>query len=67
MAYVRINDEEPQQGSSVMRRGDSMERRERKSNVNVWTIVGGLALVAAAAAVIVSLPDIKRYIKISTM
>lgn len=67
MAYVRINDEEPQQGSSVMRRSDSMERRERKSNMNVWTIVGGLALVAAAAAVIVSLPDIKRYIKISTM
>lgn len=67
MAYVRINDEEPQQGSSVTRRDDSMERRERKSNMNVWTIVGGLALVAAAAAVIVSLPDIKRYIKISTM
>lgn len=67
MAYVRINDEEPQQGSSVMRRSESMERRERKSGVNVWTIVGGLALVAAAAAVIVSLPDIKRYIKISTM
>jgi hypothetical protein len=67
MAYVRINDDEPQQGSSVMRRGESMERRERKSSMNVWTIVGGLALVAAAAAVIVSLPDIKRYIKISTM
>ncbi len=67
MAYVRINDDEPQQGSSVMRRGESIERRERKSNMNVWTIVGGLALVAAAAAVIVSLPDIKRYIKISTM
>lgn len=67
MAYVRINDDEPDAGSSVMRRGDSMERRERKSSMNVWTIVGGLALVAAAAAVIVSLPDIKRYIKISTM
>ncbi len=67
MAYVRINDDEPSAGSSVMRRSDSMERRERKSSMNVWTIVGGLALVAAAAAVIVSLPDIKRYIKISTM
>ena len=68
MAYVRINDEEPGVDSSVMRRSQSLERRERKSSsMNVWTIVGGLALVAAAAAVIVSLPDIKRYIKISTM
>ena len=68
MAYVRINDEEPDTGSSsVMRRSETMDRRERKSGMNVWTIVGGLALVAAAAAVIVSLPDIKRYIKISTM
>lgn len=69
MAYVRINDEEPDAGSSsITRRNESLDRRERKSpNMNVWTIVGGLALVAAAAAVIVSLPDIKRYIKISTM
>jgi hypothetical protein len=35
--------------------------------MNIWSIVGGVALVAVAAAVIVSLPDIKRYIKISTM
>jgi hypothetical protein len=35
--------------------------------MNIWSIVGGVALIAAAAAVIVSLPDIKRYIKISTM
>lgn len=68
MAYVRINDEEPQaDSSSIKRRSESLDRRERKSSMNVWTIVGGLALVAAAAAVIVSLPDIKRYIKISTM
>lgn len=69
MAYVRINDEEPDEGSSVTRRSDdSMQRREKgSSGMNVWAIVGGLALVAAAAAVIVSLPDIKRYIKISTM
>lgn len=32
-----------------------------------WKIVGGTALALAAAAVIVSLPDIKRYIKISRM
>ncbi|MDT5122183.1 MAG: hypothetical protein QOC96_1665 [Acidobacteriota bacterium] len=33
----------------------------------LWSIIGGAALVLVAAAVIVSLPDIKRYIKISTM
>ncbi|MGI9070924.1 MAG: DUF6893 family small protein [Bryobacteraceae bacterium] len=30
-------------------------------------VVGYLVITAVAAAVIVSLPDIKRYIKISTM
>ncbi len=33
----------------------------------IWSIVGGVALVAIAAVVIVSIPDIKKYIKISTM
>ena len=54
-------------------------RREKKRMVNrsenagssvaatAWKIVGGTALALFAAAVIVSLPDIKRYIKISTM
>jgi hypothetical protein len=51
-----------------MRQNQSLERRERRpSGMNMWSIVGGVALVAMAAAVIVSLPDIKRYIKISTM
>ena len=51
-----------------MKRNESLQRRERSSsNVTIWSIVGGVALIAAAAAVIVSLPDIKRYIKISTM
>jgi hypothetical protein len=51
-----------------MKRNESLQRRERSSaNVSIWSIVGGVALIAAAAAVIVSLPDIKRYIKISTM
>ncbi|MGI8958177.1 MAG: DUF6893 family small protein [Bryobacteraceae bacterium] len=31
------------------------------------TIVGYLMVAAAVAGVLVSLPDIKRYIKISTM
>jgi hypothetical protein len=35
--------------------------------ISIWSIVGGAALLAMAAAVIVSIPDIKRYIKISTM
>jgi hypothetical protein len=51
-----------------MKQNESLERRERSSaGMTIWTIVGGAALVVMAAAVIVSLPDIKRYIKISTM
>ena len=45
-----------------------LERRGRRhSSTSMWSIVGGAALVVMAAAVIVSLPDIKRYIKISSM
>jgi hypothetical protein len=53
-----------------MKRSEALERRDRdrrSSGVNMWSIVGGAMLVVAAAAVIVSIPDIKRYIKISTM
>ncbi len=32
-----------------------------------WKIVGGTAVALVAAAVLFSLPDIKRYIKISMM
>ena len=68
MAYVRIKDDDSNAGSSGMKRSDSLQRREKgSSSMNVWTIVGGLTLVAAAAVVVMSLPDIKRYIKISTM
>lgn len=35
--------------------------------ISVWHIVGGAALVGLAALVIVNIPDIKRYIRISTM
>ncbi|MDQ3013801.1 MAG: hypothetical protein M3X11_24240 [Acidobacteriota bacterium] len=41
--------------------------RRRKENHAIWKIVGQVALVAVAAGVIAMLPDIKRYIKISTM
>jgi len=42
------------------------EERE-SSGVGILGIFGGIALLGVAALVIVSLPDIKRYIKISTM
>ena len=53
---------------SVMAQSQSLMRRVRRpSGVSLWSIVGGAALILAAAAVVVSLPDIKRYIKISNM
>ena len=42
-------------------------RCETSAGNTAWKIVGGAVLVLAAAAVVASLPDIKRYIKISTM
>lgn len=53
-----------------MKRSEALQRREsggRSSGVGLWSIVGGVALVAVAALVVVNFPDIKRYIKISTM
>ena len=51
-----------------MTRNKSLERRGKKSSdFRLLSIVGGVALIIVAATVIVSLPDIKRYIKISTM
>ena len=35
--------------------------------MTIWSIVGGAMSVAAAAALIVSIPDIKRYIKTGTI
>ena len=53
---------------SVIRRSEPLEGKRRKSGgLGVWSILGGAALVIMAAAVLTSLPDIKRYIKISTM
>ena len=53
---------------SVTRRSEPLESKRRKSGgLGVWSILGGAALVIMAAAVLTSLPDIKRYIKISTM
>jgi len=35
--------------------------------LTAWKIVGGTALALAVVTLVVTLPDIKRYIKISTM
>ncbi len=42
-------------------------RIKRSSNHLVWKIVGGAALALAAAGIITSLHDIRRYIRISRM
>lgn len=41
--------------------------RNESSAGTAWKIVGGVTVALIAAAVIMSLPDLKRYIKISTM
>ncbi len=57
---------------------NKMERKENDQRMathqcetsvagTAWKIVGGTALALVAAGIIISLPDIKRYIKISTM
>jgi hypothetical protein len=51
-----------------MKQNQSLERRDRRpTGVSAWSLIGGAALLLAAAAIVVSLPDIKRYIKISRM
>ncbi len=50
-----------------MRRDQLMQVKERNSHKTLWQIVGGAALIAVVAGVIVSLPDIVRYIKITRM
>jgi hypothetical protein len=40
---------------------------EKSSNGKVWRVVGSVALAALVVGVIYNLPDIKRYIKITTM
>lgn len=55
----------------IEKRSKHQQMSEHKCETSLgntaWKIVGGTALALVAAAVIVSLPDIKRYIKISTM
>jgi hypothetical protein len=56
----------------MVRRRDERREMIRHNNSGsvgntAWKIVGGAVLTLAAAAIIVSIPDIKRYIRISTM
>ncbi len=37
------------------------------SAFTAWSVICGLAVVAVAMVVVTSIPDIKRYIRISTM
>ncbi len=55
--------------NELVKRDDERVRRpERRSpELGIAAVVGGIALLGLAALVIVALPDIKRYIKISTM
>ena len=42
-------------------------REERSTRMKFWSIARGAAIIAIAAFIIVNIPDIKRYIRISTM
>ncbi len=51
-------------------RDGRIARREENffgGKLGIWSTVGGIALLGVAALVIVNLPDIKRYIKMSRM
>lgn len=51
-----------------MKRNRALVRRERNEpKSGMWAIIGGAALLALAAGVVVSLPDIKRYMKLRAM
>ena len=51
----------------IKRQEDLEQKKHRAGGVTVWSVFGGAALVVLAAAVLVNLPDIKKYIRISTM
>ncbi len=52
-------------GERTARRGK--ENDEEFGGLGIWSVVGGIALLGVAALVISTLPDLKRYIKISRM
>ncbi len=58
-----------EQNKMEKRRPNRQPARREESSVGdtAWKILGGAILAVTVTAIIVSLPDIKRYIKISTM
>jgi uncharacterized protein DUF6893 len=44
----------------------SVSRRKRSDHL-LWKVIGGAALAIVGAGVVRMIPDIKRYIRISTM
>lgn len=56
-----------EQGLRDIERRIGRRRDERSSGLSVWHAIGGITLLGLAAMIIVNLPDIKRYIRISTM
>jgi hypothetical protein len=51
----------------VEKRKEHTGKCEHGSHRGFWTILGSAAIVLAVAGLLANLPDIKRYIKISTM
>jgi hypothetical protein len=47
--------------------GFCIRKKKRGSEMSVWTVIGGAALVVAAYGLIHSWKDIARYIKIRSM
>jgi hypothetical protein len=45
---------------------DPFARRKKNKHLG-WKIVGGVALAAVAAGLIINFPDLRRYIKIEMM
>jgi hypothetical protein len=58
---------EAEREQSVPREDECLERKSHRPGWSVWSVFGGAALMVMAVAVLVNLPDIRRYIKISRM
>lgn len=50
-----------------MKHNQPVQVKEKNSSKTIWQVVGGAALLVVVAGVIVSLPDLVRYIKITRM
>jgi hypothetical protein len=47
--------------------GYAIASQQERGAMNIWKLAGALALATVAVAIVVTLPDIRRYIKISNM